>query len=422
MNRRNLLLGLGSATAAGSLLGSGALSRLTADRGVQVNVAPDNNAMIAIQPAEEGGSPTANSNAFLETTDNGSQALLDLAGEGGSNANNFGQNYDSVAFYDDVFSIVNQSESNVDLTITDSFADESVDGEPSVTLYDSSAGEDVGPDGSISSIQDPAQALTLGTGVSQNIGIKVDVPNDDNIGADGRDTISGEITLEANAVGSVVDSRTDASTADRLSFDANGDSTAPLVSNQNADSGAVEHELQLDFDIPQDVAQSAEYMTVQFPDNVKTDSDSDGDGFGLTDADSLVIGESLNIDRAEDLDVEDLSRDGSSPPLERPSNGLTQEDGDASDNDTLVVEMGNQDDDEVRNRQDSGADSIKFETVKVELDSSMTSEDNTRSVDDDTTNNDSVILGLHRTAVSTSTADKQLTEAFASVQEDVQIS
>ena len=53
MNRRNVLLGLGTAAAgSGAVFGSGAFTQVQADRDVSINVTGDNNALLGIEPTD----------------------------------------------------------------------------------------------------------------------------------------------------------------------------------------------------------------------------------------------------------------------------------------------------------------------------------------------------------------------------------
>lgn len=120
MERRKFLIGVGStAVGTSALVGSGAFSSATVeDRGVEVNVADDANAYLALVET----SPYAN-NA-------GNQLELDF----GSNGNGgHGVNEDSSYTFEEVFEVQNQGTEPVDISIDDGTNDAI-----SISLTDSS--------------------------------------------------------------------------------------------------------------------------------------------------------------------------------------------------------------------------------------------------------------------------------------------
>jgi hypothetical protein len=79
MNRRKFLIGAGSlAAGSAAAMGTGAFTSVDADRTVSVSVAGDASALLAIEPAEEGGSETPNASEYVN--DNGNAVELDFTG------------------------------------------------------------------------------------------------------------------------------------------------------------------------------------------------------------------------------------------------------------------------------------------------------------------------------------------------------
>jgi hypothetical protein len=103
MNRRTLLLGLGTAAGSAGLVGTGAFSTAEADRDASVRVADESNAYLSISP-----SSTANGRFATQAAD--SQIGLDFSGSGNGGG---GVGQDSVYNFDDVFRIANQGTQTV---------------------------------------------------------------------------------------------------------------------------------------------------------------------------------------------------------------------------------------------------------------------------------------------------------------------
>ncbi|QKY20959.1 hypothetical protein B4589_011455 [Halolamina sp. CBA1230] len=100
MERRKFIAGLGSLTAAGAAgIGTGAFTSVTAERGVNVNVAPDANAYLGLDQIS--GEP--NSQDYTSIND-GELKLFDTGTVDGS-----GFNLDAVTLVDNLFKIKNQS-------------------------------------------------------------------------------------------------------------------------------------------------------------------------------------------------------------------------------------------------------------------------------------------------------------------------
>ena len=128
MERRKFLIGVGStAVGTSALVGSGAFSSATVeDRGVDVNVADDASAYLALRAT----SPYAN--------DGGRQLQLDFS----DNGRGKGVNEDSTFTFEDVFQVRNQGTETVDIWIEEDNAniDISLDGNHGVAPGDTATG------------------------------------------------------------------------------------------------------------------------------------------------------------------------------------------------------------------------------------------------------------------------------------------
>ncbi len=98
MKRRKLLLSVGTATGATSIVGSGAFSSVEASRDLTVSVADDTDALLALRPAD-----TPNG-AYVDTT--GGTLSLDLSAV----------NPNALTVFDDVFKIENQGTQRIALS------------------------------------------------------------------------------------------------------------------------------------------------------------------------------------------------------------------------------------------------------------------------------------------------------------------
>jgi nitrous oxidase accessory protein NosD len=162
MKRRTLLVGLGGIAGAGGAIGSGAFTSVSARRDLEVQVADDSDALLAMEPA---GGPNG-----AYASGSGGTIALDFSSSNGDVTGD-GVGVDSVYDFDDVFRITNQGTQTVYVWITLSggsqFDDDNLyfypDGDSSVQLND---GE---PAGSASD-----QVLGLPVGESATIGVHVD--------------------------------------------------------------------------------------------------------------------------------------------------------------------------------------------------------------------------------------------------------
>lgn len=110
MNRRNVLIGLGTVAAGGgAVLGSGAFSQVEAERTVNVNSDADASALLAL--------------AVASTTLEGAEGSADevIAFELGN-----GVNLDAVTRFDGAFEVTNNSDDAVDVAIEDAASGDSI--------------------------------------------------------------------------------------------------------------------------------------------------------------------------------------------------------------------------------------------------------------------------------------------------------
>ena len=194
MNRRQLLAGLGAtAVAGGAALGTGAFTSVEANRSVDVSVADEDQAYLAISPAS-----SANSNfAFQDTSSGGKNQLsLDFNAVNGVTGQGVGNSSDYS--FDDVFVVENQGTQDVDIYIEQLSAGDFVDGPgtqnpPGGTLdvkfYPGSSS------GSPLTASDAASpnSVTVGIGNSQLIGVNIDIGDVD------VEDWEADVTIEAEA-------------------------------------------------------------------------------------------------------------------------------------------------------------------------------------------------------------------------------
>lgn len=110
MKRRTLLLAVGGTSA----VGTGAVSELTAERGITVAASSDNNAIVKLEPR-----PTATDILDeLVTTKNGEVKLTITELSGSNGGVGKGVNSDAVTAFDDLLKVTNQSVTDVDIRFT----------------------------------------------------------------------------------------------------------------------------------------------------------------------------------------------------------------------------------------------------------------------------------------------------------------
>jgi len=120
MNRRNVLVGLGTIVAGGgAALGTGAFSTVEADRTVTISTASDSDALLAIEVADGYGSETDG------------EVSIDLSGPGDSS----GLNVEARTRYNAILALTNQDTDAVSISIDSASTD---DGTISATTIDSS--------------------------------------------------------------------------------------------------------------------------------------------------------------------------------------------------------------------------------------------------------------------------------------------
>lgn len=186
MNRRQLLAGLGAAAAGGgAALGTGAFTSVEADRSVNVSVADEDQAYLAIDKAQtQGGNDTENATFVSQNKKN--EISIDINDANGVEDPGQGVGLDSVYEFDKVFTIENQGTQEIEVSI------------------EKLAGSDFNPNTSELTVEfypgttpgNPLHnnAYTLGTGVSVDIGLKVDTddPSINDFSADA--TVSADAT------------------------------------------------------------------------------------------------------------------------------------------------------------------------------------------------------------------------------------
>lgn len=111
MDRRKFLVGLGTTAVGGAVVvGSGAFSRIEAQRSVTIQVADDPNAYLGLDDC-----PDSANSSFADLDDNGHlEVVMGESGNGGS-----GVNSDSRSWFDDVFQICNQGKQDASIHVVE---------------------------------------------------------------------------------------------------------------------------------------------------------------------------------------------------------------------------------------------------------------------------------------------------------------
>lgn len=182
MKRRSFLVGVGSlAAGSAAAVGTGAFTSASAERSVSVSVANEDEAYLAL-------SPTQGENATFVNQDSSAnnEISIDINDASGTDEDGDGVGLDSTYEFDNVFQVENQGTQEVEITISEL------------------SGTDFDPDASGLTVQfypgsnsgSPLHSspVTVGTGSSQTIGLKVETeePNIDDFDADA--------TVSANAI------------------------------------------------------------------------------------------------------------------------------------------------------------------------------------------------------------------------------
>ena len=176
MNRRKFVIGAaGTALGGSALVGSGAFSSVEADRDVEVAVADDSAAFLALEPGVKNGAYAQETGGTLEIN---FDAGADVAGEGFNN--------DATTILNDVFRVRNQGTQDVKVDIS---ADE--DDFDSIIIGD--------PDGSVALVETPSQIVFL-------VFSPAELPGGRNVSPDDPErTIEPGEALEINASFQIVD-------------------------------------------------------------------------------------------------------------------------------------------------------------------------------------------------------------------------
>ncbi|WP_234699190.1 hypothetical protein [Halorubrum sp. LN27] len=207
MKRRSFLLGTGSAAAGGSaLIGTGAFSRIDAQRSVTIQVAEDDNAYLGMNDCIDGdGNETPNS-SFADLDDLGHLRVdMGESGNGGS-----GVNSESISWFDNVFQLCNQGKEDVCLWISEKDGADPdrvtfyVNEEPETTTPEKLAFQDgdlVEDDPDLQTLTEVDDSILLEVGHCVCVGIQVYTREDDDyeITAPGAgDELLSEVSLVAD--------------------------------------------------------------------------------------------------------------------------------------------------------------------------------------------------------------------------------
>lgn len=114
MDRRKFLVGLGSVSVGGSaLIGTGAFTRVEAQRRVKIQIAEDPDAYLGLD-----GCPESPNSSYTEIDEKGHLAI-EMSPENPTDAGGYGINSDSLSWFHDVFQIRNQGKQEVCVWIED---------------------------------------------------------------------------------------------------------------------------------------------------------------------------------------------------------------------------------------------------------------------------------------------------------------
>ena len=183
MKRRNFLIGVGGTAIGGSaLVGSGAFSRVESNRSVEIKVANDNDAYLGFDECPG----SLNSQNYSGLDDNG-HGYLKFADQGGHGE---GINSNSVTWFDNTFRVTNQGKATMDFYVEDS--DDLGEGEGEVLFYTGGASGSQGDEG-ITSIVGKDNSISLGTGETECIGVRV------NSAKEGQEDIDLMVTAVADS-------------------------------------------------------------------------------------------------------------------------------------------------------------------------------------------------------------------------------
>jgi hypothetical protein len=194
MQRRNLLIGMGSLAAGGAAtIGTGAFTSVKADRSVDINTTGDANAFLSIERATDGsGNVTPNAGEYVEGNQNNGTLSIDLASaDDTSNSGASGINKNAKTIFDNLLDITNNGTQDVVLSV-DSDLIASQGG--FLGIYAENSQGDSSDNTGLSS-SDTSQTTTLTPGeAATNIGIYIPKGNTDQVE-------SGTLTFVAERVG-----------------------------------------------------------------------------------------------------------------------------------------------------------------------------------------------------------------------------
>ncbi|MFB6123689.1 MAG: hypothetical protein ABEJ78_09560 [Haloferacaceae archaeon] len=180
MKRRNLILGLGSLSAAGAAgVGTGAFSLGEVDRDATVAVASEDQAYLAMEPSP-------GPNGAYATTGGAGEIGLDFSGTGGQNGS--GVNSEGEFYFDDVFRIENQGTQTV--YVWANFSNGTQFDDSNLYLYPNGARQTRLNDG-------PNSVLTLAPGESAEIGVYIDTDSTSTT-SDGSSGETLDVTIRAD--------------------------------------------------------------------------------------------------------------------------------------------------------------------------------------------------------------------------------
>ncbi|QZA88019.1 DUF1102 domain-containing protein [Salinarchaeum sp. IM2453] len=169
MQRRRLLLGLGSVSIGGSaLLGSGAFTRVESQRQVTIEVAEDPDAYLGLDSC-----PDSPNQSYAEIDEDGHLAIQ-MSEENPTDVDGEGVNSNSISWFDDIFQVCNQGKQDICVYIA-----EKTGADPDrVTFYTGEqSGEQPIPDEAqlFSDIED---GIYLPLGACECIGLQVNTRED----------------------------------------------------------------------------------------------------------------------------------------------------------------------------------------------------------------------------------------------------
>jgi len=182
MKRRRLLAGLGTlATGSAAAVGTGAFTSAEATRSVDVNVADEDEAYLALDELDG----TVYENATFASQNTSNQISIDINDANGVATGADGVGLDSVYEFDNVFQVENQGTQEVEFEISTL---EDSDFTPSASDLTVEFYPGTNPGSPLDS-----NPITLGTGDFQRIGLKIDIKDPD------VDDFSADATVSADA-------------------------------------------------------------------------------------------------------------------------------------------------------------------------------------------------------------------------------